>query len=160
MFENLPDKIKKLYQEKIREEEAKQKQNDGAAGSDEGKWKMKFAKTEDVKSKKASNFNLYDSDDEETIRNFTSNAPNQTAAIMNAYSSLMPSTSSKGTEQTIPEMVPAPNPALMNQGPIVLDKFGNFRRVEPQPAPVVVSPQDSRRSRSKGRRSRTRSNSR
>lgn len=30
MFENLPDKIKKLYQDKIKEDELKQKGNDSA----------------------------------------------------------------------------------------------------------------------------------
>lgn len=159
MFENLPDKIKKLYQEKIKEEDARQKQSESAAGSDEGKWKMKFSKTEgDGKSKKT-NFSLYDSDDEDQVRNFQAHAPSQSVtAALNAYGNLASTSASKAAaESTIPDMVPAP--LILNQGPIVLDKFGNFRRVE-QPAMPVQSLPESRRSRSKGRRSRTRSDSR
>lgn len=156
MFENLPDKIKKLYQEKIKEEDARQKQSGDAAGSDESKWKMKFSKTEgDAKSKKT-NFSLYDSDDEDQQRNFQAHAPSQSVtAALNAYGNLASSSASKAAAE-MPEMAPAP--IILNQGPIVLDKFGNFRRVE-QPA-LPVPPQEMRRSRSKGRRSRSRSSSR
>lgn len=159
MFENLPDKIKKLYQEKIKEEDARQKQSESAAGSDEGKWKMKFSKTEgDAKSKKP-NFSLYDSDDEDQVRNFQAHAPSQSVtAALNAYGNLA-NASKAAAESALPEIVPAP--IIVNQGPIVLDKFGNFRRVEQPPMPVQSPPESSsRRSRSKGRRSRSRSSSR
>lgn len=89
MFENLPDKFKKIYQEKIKgEEESKQKGHDDLnMSNEEGKWKMKFSKSEsDAKPKKANDFSLYDSDDEDQARNFQAHAPSQVAPS-NLYSS-------------------------------------------------------------------------
>lgn len=109
---------------------------------------MKFSKTEtDAKTKKAKNFSLYDSDDEDQTRNFQSHAPPSQVASTNPYA-----TTSKAPSPKLVEIAPAP---IVNQGPVVLDKFGNFRRVvEPTTAPVQ-NPPDTRRSRSKGRRSRS-----
>lgn len=116
---------------------------------------MKFSKTEfDGKTKKANNFSLYDSDDEDQARNFQSHAPSQAAPI-NTYAAT--TSMQQFTKAASPhnKIEVAPAPLLGNQGPVVLDKFGNFRRVV-DPAATTVQPQsESRRSRSKGRRSRS-----
>jgi hypothetical protein len=163
MFENLPEKIKKLYQEKIKEEEAsKQKQTSDPMGSDEGKWKMKFSKDErqsDTKKSQAmKNFSLYESDEEDSTRNFQAQAPTQ--LLSTNYSA--PSTSSASIEKRKSPVKPEV-PATVNvipKGTVVLDKFGNFRLADPQP--VIQKPADTstRRSRSRSRRSRSRSDSR
>lgn len=112
---------------------------------------MKFSKTEtDAKSKKA-NLSLYDSDDEDQARNFHGHAPSQVAQNPYGAASSMPAYAKAQSPKPV-EIAPAP--VLVNQGPVVLDKFGNFRRVVEPTAIPVQNPSDSRRSRSK-RRSRS-----
>jgi hypothetical protein len=158
MFECLPDKIKKLYQEKMREEEAA-KQKDGGS-IDEGKWKMKFSKDErqgDAK-KQTKNFSLYESDEEDQTRNFQAHPPAQPGFGIIASTSTA-SYSDKKRSPVKQELPPAP--PLVSKGPVVLDKFGNFRLAE---VPQTIKPSDtgssSKRSRSRSRRSRSRSDSR
>lgn len=166
MFENLPEKIKKLYQEKMREEEAA-KLKDSSTGGDEGKWKMKFSKDERQGDKKqAKNFSLYESDEEDQTRNFQSHPQAQAAvaaaAAAAANFSGIASTSGafgSGDKKRSPAKEVAPVP-IIPKAAVVLDKFGNFRLAEmPQ---SIQKPENSsaRRSRSRSRRSRSRSDSR
>jgi hypothetical protein len=161
MFENLPDKIKKLYQEKMREEDAV-KQHAGGAANDEGKWKMKFSKDErqgDAK-KQTKNFTLYESDDEEQTRNFQGG---HQSGFGLAASTSTTTTNFVDKKRSPAKQSEVPAPLIpKDRGPVVLDKFGNFRLAEvPQtmPKPVETS-SSSRRSRSRSRRSRSRSDSR
>jgi hypothetical protein len=121
---------------------------------EEGKWKMKFSKSEsDGKPKKANNFSLYDSDDEDQARNFQANAPGQVIPPYAAVSTMPAYASNKAPSPKPIETAPSV-PVIVNQGPVVLDKFGNFRRVV-EPTATVPNLPDTRRSRSKGRRSRS-----
>lgn len=156
MFENLPEKIKKLYQEKMREEEAaKQKDSNTSAACDEGKWKMKFSKDERQGDKKGptKGFSLYESEDEDQARNYQSHPTAQSTSYAIASTSNM--TSDK--KRTPPKDIQTPNP-IINKGPVVLDKFGNFRLAEPPQA--LPKPAESHSRRSRSRRSRSRSDSR
>lgn len=148
----------------------KQKQAEHDEGAPE-KWKMKFAKDErqvDSKQKGTGKnqfgFN-YESDEEDHSR---------------AFQGLPPASSSYGAASTsgmydknpkkapIPppkvELPPVPNP-IISKGPVVLDKFGNFRLADPgqiMPPKPLEAMSSTRRSRSRSRRrgSRSRTNSR
>lgn len=120
MFENLPEKIKKLYQEKMKEEEAaKLKNSDGGpAGEEEGKWKMKFSKDERGETKKSQtikNFSLYESDDEDQARNFQGHAPAQTTT--STYGG--PSTSNVDKKRS-PTKQEIATVSIIPKGPVVL----------------------------------------
>ena len=155
MFENLPEKIKKLYQEKMREEEAAKLIDSGA--NDEGKWKMKFSKDERQGDKKGptKGFSLYESDDDDQARNYQSHPVVVAASTSYAIASTS-STSDKKRSSPVKD-IPTPNP-IINKGPVVLDKFGNFRLAEPPQA--LPKPAESSNRRSRSRRSRSRSDSR
>jgi hypothetical protein len=158
VFENLPDfsKFQKLYHEKLKEEEAKKKQEIEEVPQE--KWKMKFSKDERKLEPKANakaqfGFN-YDSDDEED-------------STRNAQSKAQAGGSSQNDHQSpSKDQKPAETPAapVVVARPVVLDKFGNFRLADPSQA--AVKPPDSttltRRSRSRSyrRHSRSRSDSR
>lgn len=154
MFENLPEKIKKLYQEKMREEEAA-KQKDSSSANDEGKWKMKFSKDERQGDKKGptKGFSLYESDDEDQTRNYQGHPAAQSTSFAVASSSNMTSDKKRSPLKDIP----TPNP-IINKSPAVLDKFGNFRLAEPPQA--LPKPAETSNRRSRSRRSRSRSDSR
>lgn len=155
MFENLPEKIKKLYQEKMREEEAA-KQKDSSSANDEGKWKMKFSKDERQGDKKGptKGFSLYESDDEDQTRSYQSHP---TAQSTTSFPVASTSNTSSDKKRSPVKEVPAPNP-IINKGPVVLDKFGNFRLAEPPQA--LPKPAETSNRRSRSRRSRSRSDSR
>lgn len=172
MFENLPEfsKFQKIYNDKIKEEEMKLKQADHDEGAPE-KWKMKFAKDErqgEAKQKIPGKFGFgYESEDEDQARNFQSHAPTQTSYAAASTSGMYETKISK--QRSPPhkpklEVAPVPVP-LVNKGPVVLDKFGNFRLADPagstQPPRPLEPTSSTRRSRSRSRRrSRSRSNSR
>lgn len=173
MFENLPEfsKFQKIYNDKIKEEEMKQKQADHDDGAPE-KWKMKFAKderqveTKQRTSKQQFGFN-YESDEEEQARNFQSQAPaTSTSSYGASTSGLYDKNKKQRSPPAKPKLEVAPVPVhIIPKGPVVLDKFGNFRLADPGIAapPKPLEPTSStRRSRSRSRRrsSRSRSNSR
>lgn len=171
MFENLPEfsKFQKIYNDKVKEEEKKQKQGDNDDGAPE-KWKMKFAKDErqgDGKSKvpNKNQFGFsYDSDDDEQARNFQGNPSGQSSYGAASTSGLYDKNKRKSSPpKPKVELPPVTNHAIP-KGPVVLDKFGNFRLADPVQAlpPKPLEPTSStRRSRSRSRRrSRSRSNSR
>ena len=160
MFENLPEfsKFQKIYNDKIKEEEMKQKQAEHDDGAPE-KWKMKFAKDErqgDSKQrgsgKQQFGFN-YESDEDEQARNFQAHPVQSTSAA-----------STSGFYDKNKKRSPPPKPKLeippvalpiIPKGPVVLDKFGNFRLADPVAAapPKPLEPTSStRRSRSRSRR--------
>lgn len=173
LFENLPEfsKFQKIYNDKIKEEEMKQKLAEHEEGAPE-KWKMKFAKDErqgDSKQKgPAKNqfgFN-YESDEEDHARNFQGQALPQASSSYGAASTS--GMYEKNIKKPIPppkvELPPAPLP-IIPKGPVVLDKFGNFRLADPgqiMPPKPLEAMSSTRRSRSRSRRrsSRSRSNSR
>lgn len=172
MFENLPEfsKFQKIYNDKIKEEEMKQKQAEHDDGAPE-KWKMKFAKDErqaDTKqrgSKQQFGFN-YESDEEDQARNFQSQAPATTTSNYGAGTSGSYDKNKKRSPppKPKPEYIAIP-PApihMIPKGPVVLDKFGNFRLADPgviAPPKPLEPTSSTRRSRSRDGR-RTRSNSR
>lgn len=142
---------------------------------DEGapeKWKMKFAKDErqgDAKQKIPGKFGFgYESEEEDQARNFQSHAPAQTSYAAPSTSGMydIKTNSKQRSPPAKPKMEVAPVPVpLVNKGPVVLDKFGNFRLADPAGStapPRPLEPTSStRRSRSRSRRrSRSRSNSR
>lgn len=154
MFENLPEFSSIL--------KAKQAESEEAAPE---KWKMKFAK-DDTKQKPPGKNQFgfaYESDEEDQIRNV------QSAAQTSAYG--MPSTSSQ-YDKAKKQKSPPPKPKveipqiqvpLVSKGPVVLDKFGNFRLADPgqnMPPKPLEPTSSTRRSRSPRRRTRSRSNSR
>lgn len=159
MFENLPDfsKFQKLYHEKLKEEEAKKKQETDEAPQE--KWKMKFSKDERKLEAKANakpqfGFNYDSEDEEDAVRNLQSKS--QSTSSQNERQS-------PPKDQKLAEVAPAA-PVVVAR-PVVLDKFGNFRLADPTQA--AVKPPDSttlnnRRSRSRSyrRHSRSRSDSR
>lgn len=160
MFENLPEKIKKLYQEKMKEEESSklkeqtiQSTSGTAGGSEEGKWKMKFSKDERQGDPKrpTKSFSLYESDEEDQTRNFQSHP--QSSGFTTIASASTTSNLGDSKKRSPSKDAPVANPVV--KGAVVLDKFGNFRLAE---LPKQVEPTTSRRSRS--RRSRSRSDSR
>lgn len=166
MFENLPEKIKKLYQEKIKEDESTLKQKDSnsqsSAANDESKWKMKFSKDErqgDTK-KPTKGFSLYDSDDEDITRNFQSNPPSQATLNFPLGTSSSATSSVLDKKKSPAKEVSVQNPVLVNKGPVVLDKFGNFRLAEPPQQTVPKASEGSTNRRSRSRRTRSRSDSR
>lgn len=139
----------------------KQKQAEHDDGAPE-KWKMKFAKDErqgDPKhkgtGKQQFGFN-YESDEEDQTRNFQSQAP-----PISSYGAASTSTGyDKNRKQRSPipkpkvELPPVPQLPLIPKGPVVLDKFGNFRLADPAQAapPRPLEPTSStRRSRSNSR---------
>lgn len=93
---------------------------------------MKFSKSEsDAKPKKANNFNLYDSEDDEQTKNQVRNAaPSQIVIPYTVTSTMTKAASPK------PEVIVSAPPLIPNQGAVVLDKFGNFRRVAVEPTVV------------------------
>lgn len=170
MFENLPEfsKFQKIYNDKIKEEEMKLKQNEHDGEAPE-KWKMKFAKDErqgDAKQKMPGKFGFgYESEEDEQSRNFQNQAPPQTIYAAPSTSGLYDIKSIKARSPPMkPKMEVAPVPVpIVNKGPVVLDKFGNFRLADPGAStapPRPLEPTSStRRSRSRSRR-RSRSDSR
>lgn len=160
MFENLPEfsKFQKIYNDKIKEEEMKLKQAEMDDRAPE-KWKMKFAKDErqaDPKQKAPGKqqfgFN-YESEEEDQVRNFQGHAAQSTAASTSGFYD-------KNKKRSPPpkpklEVAPVPVP-IINKGPVVLDKFGNFRLADPG----VVAPPKPLEPTSSTRRSRSRSRSR
>lgn len=165
MFENLPEfsKFQKLYNDKIKEEEMKQKHAENDDGAPE-KWKMKFAKDErqgdpkqKAQGKQQFGFN-YESDEEDQVRNFQGQ--------VQAHAGSYPAASTSGLYDKIkkqrspppkPKLEVAPVPApIVPKGPVVLDKFGNFRLAE-LPGQIVLPPKpleptsSTRRSRSNSR---------
>lgn len=169
MFENLPEfsKFQKIYNDKIREKELEHKMKAEHNDGEPEKWKMKFAKDErqgDPRQKPAKQqlgFN-YESDEEDQARNFQSHAPATTTSYGAASTSGL---YDKNKRQRSP--IPKPKleipqiqiPLTINpipKGPVVLDKFGNFRLADPgqQAPPKPLEPTSSTR------RSRSRSNSR
>lgn len=148
----------------------KLKQADHDDGMPE-KWKMKFAKDErqgDTKQKATGKqqfgFN-YESDEEELPKPFQAHVPIPTTSYSVSASSSGLYDKNKRTivQPIIPkyEITPASTP-IISKGPVVLDKFGNFRLADPvqPPPPRPLEPTSStRRSRSRSRR-RSRSNSR
>jgi hypothetical protein len=171
MFESLPEfsKFKKMYDDKIKEEEAKTKQTEQPNDEEfaPGKWKMKFAKDErqvDPKQKSKQQIGFgYESDEEDQSRTFQGHAPTQSIN----YNAPSTSTYDKNKKQRSPERAkpkqevpPLPPALLVSKGPVVLDKFGNFRLADPGALPKP--PELPKRSRSKSRRrdSRSRSDSR
>lgn len=164
MFENLPEfsKFQKIYNDKIKEEEMKQKL---AADQDDGapeKWKMKFAKDErqgDSKQKSQTKqqfgFN-YESEEEDQAKKFQIHAPVPTtiygAASTSGYDK------ARKVRSPIPkpklEVAPIPTMNPIPKGQVVLDKFGNFRLADPvQAAPPkpLEAMSSTRRSRSNSR---------
>lgn len=154
MFENLPEFSSIL--------KAKQAESEEAAPE---KWKMKFSK-DDTKQKPTGKNQFgfaYESDEEDQIRNI------QSAAQTSSYG--MPSTSSQ-YDKAKKQKSPPPKPKveipqiqvpLVSKGPVVLDKFGNFRLADPgqnMPPKPLEPTSSTRRSRSPRRRTRSRSNSR
>lgn len=149
----------------------------GASGSGGGKWKMMFSKDERTneqmaqKSKpqpKQQQFGFgYESEEDEQLRNAQGHPIIQAAPTTSAYGNV-PSGSSSSYDKNNkkrqlspppkPKEVPCLNP--VKSGPVVLDKFGNFRLATTEPMPKL--PAESRRSRSRSRRrdSRSRSSSR
>jgi hypothetical protein len=118
----LPDfsKFQKLYHEKLKEEEAKKKQETDEAPQE--KWKMKFSKDErklegKTNAKPQFGFNYDSEDDEDAARNAQSKA--QSGSSQNERKS-----PAKDLNKQI-EMPPAV-PTVVPR-PVVLDKFGNFR---------------------------------
>lgn len=171
MFENLPEfaKFQKIYNDKIKEEEQKQKRAENDDGAPE-KWKMKFAKDErqgDSKQrpsgKQQFGFN-YESDEEDQARNFQGHPSSQS---MYGASSSSATYEKKKPRSPPPkpklEVAPVPVP-IINKGPVVLDKFGNFRLADPQqltgPPKPLEAMSSTRRSRSRSHRRGSRSNSR
>lgn len=170
MFENLPEfsRIQKIYNEKIKEQELKLKHADHEEGAPE-KWKMKFAKDDTKQRPPAKNqFGFaYESDEDEAAKNFQVKAVAAPTAIYGAAST-------SGMYDKYKQKSPIPKPKieipqvqlpLIPKGPVVLDKFGNFRLADPGALgpPKPLEPTSStRRSRSRSRRrsSRSRSNSR
>lgn len=132
---------------------------------------MKFAKDErqgetkqKASGKQQFGFN-YESDEEELPKAFQSHVPMPTTSYSVAASSSVLYDKNKRTLIQPPkpklEVAPAPTP-IIPKGPVVLDKFGNFRLADPvqPPPPRPLEPTSStRRSRSRSRR-RSRSNSR
>jgi hypothetical protein len=168
MFENLPEfsRIQKLYNEKIQEEELKLKQHEEAPE----KWKMKFAKDErqiDTKPKIPVKFGFnYESDEEDQTRNLQAQAPVQVSYTSTSTSGLYNIQSKPRSPPPKPKVEPVPAPVpIVNKGPVVLDKFGNFRLADPVASAMPPRPLEptssTRRSRSRSRRrSRSRSRSR
>lgn len=151
MFESLPEFSSIL--------KAKQAESEDAAPE---KWKMKFAKDDKQRAAGKNQFGFnYESDEEEQARNVQ--------AAPSTYG--MPGTSSQ-YDKVSKQKSPPPKPKveipqihipLVSKGPVVLDKFGNFRLADPVQAlpPKPLEPTSStRRSRSPRRRTRSRSNSR
>lgn len=148
----------------------KQKQAEHDDGAPE-KWKMKFAKDErqaDTKQrpgKQQFGFN-YESDEEDQARSFQSQAP---ATATSSYGASTSGLYDKKKQRSPPakpklEVVPVPMHTVP-KGPVVLDKFGNFRLADPgivAPPKPLEPTSSTRRSRSRSRRrsSRSRSNSR
>lgn len=136
------------------------------------KWKMKFAKDErqtEGKPKAAGKFGFgYESDEEDQLRSFQANPVAQAQAYAQAGSSGLYEKNKKAHRSSPPkpkpaELPPAPLP-IVPKGPVVLDKFGNFRLADPgqiAPPKPLEAMSSTRRSRSRSRRrSRSRSNSR
>lgn len=160
MFENLPEfsKFQKIYNDKIKEEEMKQKLGEHDDRAPE-KWKMKFAKDErqgdskqKVPGKQQFGFN-YESDEEEQTRNFHSHPAQSTSTAYEKKKEKSPPPKPK--LEVPPVQMPIP------KGPVVLDKFGNFRLAMIEPVvsapPKPMEPTSStRRSRSRSRSSRRR----
>lgn len=145
----------------------KQADHDGEAPE---KWKMKFAKDErqgDAKQKIPGKFGFgYESEEEEQTRSFQSQVPPQTIYPAPSTSGMYDIKSIKTRSPPMKpkmEVAPVPAPILVNKGPVVLDKFGNFRLADPGAStapPRPLEPTSStRRSRSRSRR-RSRSDSR
>lgn len=148
----------------------KLKQGDHDDGMPE-KWKMKFAKDErqgDSKQKAPGKqqfgFN-YESEEEEVPKAYQAHVPIPTTSY--SVSATSSGLYDKNKRTVIPpskpklDMTPVTVP-IINKGPVVLDKFGNFRLADPvqPPPPRPLEPTSStRRSRSRSRR-RSRSNSR
>lgn len=136
------------------------------------KWKMKFAKDErqiDTKQKIPGKFGFnYESEEEDQARNFQSQAPVQSSYPATSTSGLYESKSKQRSPPHKPKMevVPVPAPVLMvNKGPVVLDKFGNFRLADPTantgpPRPLEPTTSTRRSCSRSHRRSRSRSDSR
>lgn len=145
----------------------KQKQAEHDDGAPE-KWKMKFAKDErqaDTKQrtgKQQFGFN-YESDEDDQARGFQSQAPATTSNYGASTSGLYDKNKKQRSPPAKPKLEVAPVPIhIIPKGPVVLDKFGNFRLADPGVAapPKPLEPTSStRRSRSRSR-SRRRSNSR
>lgn len=169
MFENLPEfaKFQKIYNDKIKEEEQKQKRAENNDGEPE-KWKMKFAKDErqgDTKQrpsgKQQFGFN-YESDEEDQARNFQGHPNSQYGASSSSATYEKKKPRSPPPKPKL-EVAPVPVP-IINKGPVVLDKFGNFRLADPQqltgPPKPLEAMSSTRRSRSRSHRRGSRSNSR
>lgn len=158
MFENLPEfsKFQKIYNDKIKEEEMKQKQADLDDGAPE-KWKMKFQRNADSKQKVSGKqqfgFN-YESDEEDQSKNSQAHPAQSTSAASTSGFYDKNKKRSPPPKPKMMEMPPAPLP-MIPKGPVVLDKFGNFRLADPVAAapPKPLEPTSStRRSRSRSRR--------
>jgi len=174
VFESLPEfsKFQKLYAEKSNKDDDSKKHSEQSHDDEApGKWKMKFSKDErqidgKQKSQTKQQFGGFgESEDEEQARNFQSHAPatatNASALIgaagTSGYIDKAKKARSPPKPKEIPIMIPqAPVPLLVSKGPVVLDKFGNFRLADP--APFV--PKLRSRSKSRRRDSRSRSYSR
>lgn len=152
MFESLPEFSSIL--------KAKQAESEEAAPE---KWKMKFAK-DDTKQRKNQFGFAYESDDEDQARNIQAAAPAPTSYGMPGTSSQYEKVNKQKSPPPKPKLeFPQHHIPLVSKGPVVLDKFGNFRLADPVQAlpPKPLEPTSStRRSRSPRRRTRSRSHSR
>jgi hypothetical protein len=150
----------------------KQKHADNDDGAPE-KWKMKFAKDErqgdgktKVPAKNQFGFN-YESDDDDQAKTFQEHPTGQSLSYGAASTSGFYDKNKRKSSPPKPKVEPPPMALpLIPKGPVVLDKFGNFRLADPGALicpPKPLEPTSStRRSRSRSRRrsSRSRSNSR
>lgn len=140
------------------------------ADNDDGapeKWKMKFAKDDTKQKPSAKNqFGFaYESDEEDATRNFQAKAPAPTTSYSAASSSGIYDKNKQISIQPKPKIeYPQVQLPLIPKGPVVLDKFGNFRLADPGAStapPKPLEPTSStRRSRSRSRRRGSRSSSR
>lgn len=140
----------------------KQKQGDHDDHGAPEKWKMKFAKDErqaDAKhkgtGKQQFGFN-YESDEEDQTRNYQSQAPTSSTYGAASTSTGYDKNKKQQSPASKPKVEALPPPAALPvipyaKGPVVLDKFGNFRLADPVQAapPKPLEPTSStRRSRS------------